>query len=120
MHAEGGGMACEIFGVKPFDGLGYAGMHSLPLKRRELTVRDGANPVMDEIELFANALQHPTPHELFDPLGGNSFVDPGGPLEQGKIEFASHNGRDRKEGSGLRAEPLQPRRDDLPNALCHW
>jgi len=72
-------------------------MHSLPLRRKELTVRDGADAVTDEIELLADALQHSTPNELFSPLSGNSFVDAGGALEQGEIEFAAHDSRDLQE-----------------------
>src|SRR5258708_37620953 len=77
----------------------------------KLGVRYFANPLVGEIEAFANSMQHAPPHELFNALGGFPLVKPRGTLEEREIKLTSNDGRDRGE--------MPPTVAKAVHATCH-
>jgi hypothetical protein len=83
----------------------------------KLGVRYFANPLVGEIEAFANTMQHAPPYELFNALGGVRLVKPGGTLEEPEIKLTSNDGGDRGEMPPTVAKAVQATRHDSPHPL---
>ena len=110
-------MALRVAGVEIFERLRHPDVQPLPSRMQQLVVHDLANPLVGEVELFAEAVQHAAAHQLFDALGGVPFVEPRRALEEREIEFAPDDGRHRREMSAAVAQALQAAGHDAANAL---
>jgi hypothetical protein len=67
-------MRLEIRRVPRFQRLVDAAMADLALRREELVVDGGADPVVTEFEAFARPAQHVAPHQHLDALRGRVLV----------------------------------------------
>ena len=106
-----------IGGVEILEGLRHQDVQPFPPRMDELVVHDLANPLVGEVELLAEALQHAPAHQLLHSLGGVPFVEPGRPLEERELELAADDGGHRCEVPASVAQAFQTAGHDAADAL---
>jgi len=83
----------------------------------ELAVRDGTSPVVSELEVLTDSLQHPPSHKFLDACRSESLVDSRCCQQQGEVELASDHGSHGRDLTRRLAEPVQAAGDQLSHAL---
>ena len=90
-------------------------MHAPAIRCKQSRVGHLANPLVREIETFADDVQNPAADQLFDALGGLGGSQLRRPLEEREVEFAAdHTGHAGQAPSAV-AEPIEAGRDDFTN-----
>src|SRR4029453_8651596 len=104
-------------GVEGLQRLRDTAVEQPPTRKEKLTVHDLADPVVRELEVLAATVQDSMANQLLHAQRGLGFADVRRALEQREVERAPDHGRDGHQLAALGAEPPDPIRDELADAL---